>query len=111
MSRAGINDIYFAISMLRAVGEDCIEIPWDIRKDMQRLSARAMEAFRDLEREELVGPRRSASATGSATTELPTRDSDGTATAALCEDIAVPQDCQARLSPTPPLKPPGVINE
>jgi hypothetical protein len=24
------------------------------------------------------------------------RDSDGTATAALCEDIAVPQDCQAR---------------
>jgi hypothetical protein len=24
------------------------------------------------------------------------RDSDGTATAALCEDIAAPQDCQAR---------------
>lgn len=27
------------------------------------------------------------------------RDSDGTASAALCEDIAVPQDCQARPSP------------
>jgi hypothetical protein len=25
-----------------------------------------------------------------------TRDSDGTAVAALCEDIAVPKDCQAR---------------
>jgi hypothetical protein len=27
------------------------------------------------------------------------RDSDGTATAAACEDIAVPKDCQARQSP------------
>jgi hypothetical protein len=30
---------------------------------------------------------------------LSLRDSDGTATAALCEDIAVPKDCQARPSP------------
>jgi hypothetical protein len=29
------------------------------------------------------------------------RDSDGTATAAVCEDIPVPQDCQARPSPKP----------
>jgi hypothetical protein len=33
------------------------------------------------------------------------RDSDGTATAAACEDMPVPQDCQARAESIAPRRP------